>query len=73
MTKVGKVFRQFVYVLSCMVMLGGGGYLLFLGVTLENHIWAGLGVAFGMVIGALGLAAFLELSRLGGKLSGWLK
>ena len=70
---LGKIFRQFVYGLSSIVILGGGGFLLFLGLTLESSILAGIGVALGMIIGGAGLAALLELSRLGSKLSGWLK
>jgi len=69
---LGKKFRQFTYGLSCLVILALGGFCLFLGLTLESSVLAGIGVALGMVIGAVGLAIFLELFRLGSKFSRWL-
>ena len=70
---MGERFRQFVYGLSSIVMLALGAFLLFLGVTVESSILAGIGVALGMIFGAVGLAAFLDFSHLGSRLSGWLR
>ena len=67
----GERFRKAVYLLSDIVVLALGAFCLFVGITSENHILAGFGVAFGMVIVGIGLAGLLELTNSGGKLLGW--
>ena len=64
----GKRLRKAVYWLFSIVALGLGAFCLYLGVTSENHVLAGFGVALGMVIVATGLAISLELTGLGNKL-----
>ena len=68
---IRKEFQKAVYWLSDIVILALGAFCLYLGLTSGNYILAGFGVALGMIIGGIGLAIFLELTRASSKLLGW--
>jgi hypothetical protein len=67
----GSKFSRIVYLLSDIVILTLGGFCLFVGVSSESSILEGLGVAFGILLGGVGVAALLELTNSGSKFLSW--